>query len=53
MQVGGFIQAFYILRGKQLDDNYIQNYKTNKCMVMQKKTWMISTLFKDLFFARG
>jgi uncharacterized membrane protein YbaN (DUF454 family) len=52
MQVEGFIQAFYIFRGKKLHENYIQNYKLNKRMVMQKKAWMISTLFKDYFFCK-
>jgi len=34
---GGFIETFYIFEGKKLHDNYIQNYKPNKCMGMQKK----------------
>jgi hypothetical protein len=43
---GGFIVAFYIFKGENLRDNYIQNYKPYNYMSMQKKGWMTSTLFK-------
>jgi hypothetical protein len=45
---------FYIFRGKKIQDDYIQHYKTITYMAMQLKTWMITFLFKEfLFFPKG
>jgi len=40
---------FYIFNGKRLWDDYVKFYKPRTCMIMQKKTWMISFLFKKFF----
>ncbi len=43
----GVLHGFYIFRGEKLRDDYIQLCKPNICMVMQKKTWMTTFLFKE------
>jgi hypothetical protein len=46
--VGGVLLGFYIFKGERLKDDYIKLYKPSTWMVMQKKTWMTTFLFKEL-----
>jgi hypothetical protein len=39
--------GFYILRGKKLHDDYIQQCKPRTCMAMQTKAWITSLFFKE------
>jgi len=43
-----FILAFYMFKGEKLLVDYIQNSKPCNYMLMQKKAWMPSTLFKGI-----
>ncbi len=43
----GVLHGFYIFRGGRLRDDYIRLYKPNICMVMQKRVWMTTFLFKE------
>jgi hypothetical protein len=43
----GVLHGFYIFKGERLRDDYIIFCKPNICMVMQKRTWMTTFLFKE------
>jgi hypothetical protein len=45
--VGGILLSFYIFKGERLRDDYKRLYKLGTCMAMQKRTWMITFLFKE------
>jgi hypothetical protein len=45
--VKGVLHDFYIFTGEKLRDDYTKFYKPNICMVMQKKTWMTTFMFKE------
>ncbi len=45
--VGGVLHGFYIFRGERLRDDYTKPYKPNICMVMQKRAWMTTFMFKE------
>jgi hypothetical protein len=50
MNVIGFVLLrFYILEGESLWGDYIKFYKLRTYMIMQKKIWMTSFLFKKFF----
>jgi hypothetical protein len=46
----GVLPSFYIFRSEKLEDDYIKFCKPNICMVMQKRAWMIASLFKEFLF---
>jgi len=50
----GFLLTFYILRGENLQEDYIKDYKLGIGMEMHKKVQMIMILFKEFlsFFKR-
>ncbi len=45
--VGLVLLGFYILRGKKLHNDYIQECKPRTCMAMQTKAWITSLFFKE------
>ncbi len=47
--IRGFLLGFYIFRGERIRDNYIRDCKLGIYMVVQKTTWMICFMFKELF----
>jgi len=53
--IGGSLPRFYIFRGYRIKENYIKHCKEGTCMVMQRKTYMTSFLFKKFisFFSRS
>jgi len=53
--VGGVLLGFYIFKGERLRDDFIKLYKPWTCMVMQKRAWMTSFLFKEIltFFKKS
>jgi hypothetical protein len=52
--VGNALLRFYILKGEKMIDDYIIHCKIGAYMVMLKKAWMITFLFKEFppFFKR-
>jgi hypothetical protein len=50
----GVLLRFYIFKGEELQDDDIKFSKLGTCMLMQKKTWMTTFLFKKFlsFFRR-
>jgi hypothetical protein len=45
--VRGVLLRFYIFKGERLRNDFIKLYKPWTCMVMQKRAWMTSFLFKE------
>ncbi len=48
--IEGVLRRFYIFRGEKLRDDYIKLCKPSICMAIQKRTWMITFLFKEFLF---
>jgi hypothetical protein len=44
---GEYIPHFFIFKGKHMCRNYIERYKSNSTMAIQKKTWMTGYLFNS------
>jgi IS4 transposase len=44
---GGVLLGLYIFKGERLRDDYIALCKPGTCMVMQKRAWMTTFLFKE------